>query len=154
MKQADWPVVAALTRKSPSSLAENSGIRELDLDGRITDQHFAQAGFGPNIVVVKKEKETDSGTPSPYTIATCSGQEVTLVMVGGDGTKTLEVTRAQLISCWAVKKQTLTEVSPCITNISIFIIVAMITKLVVCFQFKCRSTSTDRTPTPRKGSTS
>ena len=114
----DWPVVAALTRKSPSSLAENSGIRELDLDGRITDQHFAQAGFGPNIVVVKKEKETDSGTPSPYTIATCSGQEVTLLMVGGDGTKTLEVTRAELISCWAVKRQKLTEVSPSSTSSS------------------------------------
>ena len=45
----DWPMVAALTRKSPSSLAENSGISELDQDGSITDQHFAQAGFGPNI---------------------------------------------------------------------------------------------------------
>ena len=132
----DWPVLAGLAREGDDTLAASSAsMRELDMDGAITDQVFRRAGFGDGVLVVSKSPDEREGT---FKVTRCDEQEVVLTRVDvtrvdaeqevvsrkrlgnksgqkdaeDEAGSDLRVSRAELLSSWLVKREKQVEVAP------------------------------------------
>ena len=88
-----WPAMAGLAREDDEALETSSAsMRELDMDGAITDQVFKRAGFGDGVLVVSKTPDTRAGT---FKVTSCKEQLVVLTKVDDDQTQEGNTKQAQ-----------------------------------------------------------